>query len=81
MKDLAPASVLVQEGKYLQRCSQRVALARGQEQDIAGKSGKDLLEKPLGASGSDENDIQVTLSVSGKAVAPEIEFATQFFYG
>ena len=45
------------------RRQERVALARGQKQDVAGQGRKDLPEEPFGASGPDEDDIQVALAV------------------
>ena len=63
MQDLSLASVLIEEGENLQGCGKRVALARSQKQDVAGKGREDLLEEPFGASGPDEDDIQIALSV------------------
>ena len=63
MQDFALAPVLIEEGDNLQRCCKRVALARGQKQDVAGQGREDFPEEPFGASGPDEDDIQVALAV------------------
>ena len=78
MQDFAPAPVLIEEGENLQGCGKRVALARSQKQDIAGKGREDLPEEPFGASGPDEDDIQVALAVLGEIVATEIEPVTEY---
>ena len=63
MQDFALAPVLIEEGENLQRCRQRVALARGQKQDVAGQGREGLPEESFGASGPEEDDIQVALAV------------------
>ena len=77
VQDLALAAVLIQEGENLERCRQRIALPRGQEQYVAWEGREDIQEEPFRASRSYEYDIQVAVSIFRKIVATEIEAIAQ----
>ena len=76
VQNFALSSILIEEREDFEGCRQRIAFPGSQKQNIAGKGRKDFSEKAFGASGPDEDDIQIALPVRREVVAPEVETAS-----